>query len=261
MRSKIYGNVIASFCNRQVISCMKLSDNNFKKKISCYKFAKENRHAVSEVITTVLLLAITVVGATMVYTIFQGTIAGNNIGSISLQKAPASIILIGYDTRIALASSTTPLEGIPNLYNVAGPQNTLCASSCSSTSLPSAGGTDFIVLQFRNQGASSINLYGITINEVVYGWDGTTAGVTLNPSGTLGSYPSGGKYSLVSSSSQLTQFKNPAISANSDVLIVVKLGSSSKVNDIPLSSVIRITTNIGDIKTNTAFIVPAGQAS
>lgn len=258
MKSKTAKNIFANYCKRKAIGPDELQ-NNIKERKYC-KYVKTNRSAVSEVITTVLLLAITVVGATMVYVVFQGSLAGNSVGNISLQKAPASLILVGYDARVA--PSASPLYGISNLYNHAGsPTGVLCASSCSSASLPSAGGTDFVVFQFRNQGGSSINLYGITVNEVTYSWDGTTNGVTLNPSGTVGSYPSGGKYSLVSSSSLLTQFTNPTIAGGSDVLVVVKLSSSSKMPDIPLSSIIRITVNIGDIKANTAFIAPAGQAS
>jgi len=206
-------------------------------------FTRKKRRAVSEIIGTLLLVAITVVGGIAVLNFVQTSDIIESSETISSEEAAISIKITGYDTR-----DSTDLSGILSLDN--NLDQKLCTASCLSTQndIPSASGTEYIVLKIRNDGTGSAYLGSIFVNNIVHTWDSATAGVsfvmTANPSG--GESPLAGQYSIIPTSNTLpiTQESNTELKAGNDRRIVIKL-SSSITSDIDLTSAIRIIIDAG----------------
>jgi len=104
---------------------------------------KSRRRGVSVVISTLLVLAITIVGAMSISNLMSNSLL------TTVNQAPKdiivanSVLLVGYDTRDS--EKLSKINDFENKFD-----NRLCTVSCagaSSTTLPEAGGTDFIVLQ------------------------------------------------------------------------------------------------------------------
>jgi len=209
-------------------------------------FTRKKRRAVSDIIATLLMIVITVVGGIAVLNFVQTTDIIQSTETISSEEAAISVKITGYDTR-----DSGDLSGILSLDN--NLDQKLCTASCISTQndIPSASGTEFIVLNIRNDGAGSAYLGSIFVNNVLHTWDSATGaggGVTLDassdPSG--GSSPRDGQYSIIPTSNTLpiTQEINTELKVGNDRRIVIKL-SSSIASDIDLSSAIRIIIDAG----------------
>ena len=114
------------------------------------KFSK--RRAVSEVISTVLILAITMVGAVFISNIIQDSMLTSTDQLPHADISPNSVRLTAYDTR-----DSTTISGISSLNNYFS--QTLCTIGCqaNANNVPSLlnGGTEFIVIQIRK---TNINL-------------------------------------------------------------------------------------------------------
>lgn len=187
--------------------------------------------AISDVIATLLLLGITVAGAVLVSAFFQG----NNIfspNSSSAGSQTASLKIVGYDTR-----DGTNISGISTFDNV------------FNSALTS--GTEFIVLNVKNQGISKLVLQSIEINDVDHTWDQTTG--NLPPT-----FPAAGKFSIIPTSNDapIPLSNTNEIQSNDEVRLVIKL-SSSITPDINLNESIRIkfTTNLID---NSETLITSG---
>jgi len=195
------------------------------------------RKAVSDIIATLLLLGITVAGAVLVAAFFQG----NSVfrpDATSPGTQTASIKIIGYDTR-----DGSDLSGIDFLDNFLDAPPFLCTITCNASpdDLPSAGGTEFVVLTVRNQGMSKVSLQSVEINNFDHSWSASTSG-TLSAL----SYPAAGKFSIIPTSSTIQSPTNELLS-NGEARLVIKLsGDMSQDIDVNQPIRTRIITNLLD---------------
>ena len=217
--------------------------NQISKKNSRLK----NRRGLAEIISTMLLMGITVTGATtLTYFVNDGFISGNLYAASSLDSSSANILLSAYDTRDSFSLLT--LTDVDN-ENIINPF--LCAVTCSVTpnAIPESGGTEFIVLQIQNNGINSIFLQDVTINSVSHSWDSSTSGIELDASiNDLvgGKYPADGMFSILPvGGTSIIQNENSQIQSGQLVNILIKLGPDD--SDIQLNKGIHILLNTGGI--------------
>ena len=230
-------------------------NNNFNSK-SGKKSKLCNRRGVTDIISTMLLMGITVTGAsTLTYFVNDSFVSGNLATVSSSNTATKSIQLLAYDTR----DSSTLLQ-LSNLDNEFGDQK-LCGASCTgvglSDKIPSNGGSEFIMIKIKNNGINSIFLGNIQLNNIPYTWDSQVSGTVLNTVQNLssgGRYPHDGKFSILSNDIQST---NNEIQSGQTVDLLIKLGSNSP--DILLNKGIRIFLNLGDMHP-AEFLIESGNA-
>lgn len=206
----------------------------------------KTKRAVSVVISVLLILAITTVGAVFVSNLIQASSITTVSQTPQSKIIVDSIRLTSYDTR-----DSTTLSAIPSLNNKLDDE--LCTDRCKafSDNIPTSvlgGGTDFIVVQIRNKNVNSITIHDVQINEILHNWDRQTSGVLLDASGDdiSGKYPSAGKFSVVpiSNDSPLIQRSSPELKNDEEVRLVIKLSSDIKP-DIQLGEPIQILVNFG----------------
>lgn len=215
------------------------------------------RRGVADIISTMLLMGLTVTGATtLTYFVNDSFISGNLATASSLDTATKSVKLLGFDTR----DSTTLLQ-VSNLDNEFDGQ--LCGVSCTgvglSDKIPSNGGSEFIIIKIKNNGINSVFLENIQLNNARHSWDPQTSGATLNTLQDLssgGNYPHDGMFSILSSSS-IIQSNNNEIQSGKTVNLLIKLGSDDQ--DILLNKGIRTFLNIGSINL-VEFLIESGNA-
>ena len=236
---------------------MKLSiiPNQISKKNSRLK----NRRGLAEIISTMMFMAITVTGATtLTYFVNDGFISGNLFAASSLGSSSTNILLIAYDTRDSFSLLT--LTDVDN-ENIINPF--LCAVTCSvpPNTIPESGGTEFIVLQIKNNGLNSIFLQDVTINSVVHLWYSSTSVIELDASITDlvgGKYPADGMFSLLPvGKTPIIQNENFQIQSGQIVNILIKLGPDN--SDIQLNKGIHILLDTGGIRT-VDFLIVSGDA-
>ncbi|AFS80945.1 hypothetical protein NKOR_05295 [Candidatus Nitrosopumilus koreensis AR1] len=219
----------------------------------------KKRRGVTDVISTMLLMAVTVTGATtLTYFVNDGFVSGN-LGSVSTSDSSSlNLLLLAYDTRDSaslLMMNDVDNENIVNSF--------LCGVTCSSFSnaIPENGGTEFIVLQVQNNGINPIFLQDISINGVVHSWDSSTSGISLDASQNDligGKYPSDGMFSIVPiSQNPLIQNDDIQIQNGQIVNLLIKLGSDDA--DITLNKGIHIFLNVGAIQP-IEFFIESGDA-
>jgi len=216
-----------------------------------------SRRGVTDIISTMLLMAITVTGAsTLTYFVNDSFISGQLSTASSLDTGTKSVQLLAYDTR----DSTTLLR-VSNLDNKFGDQK-LCGDSCTGGGLddkiPLNGGTEFIMIKIKNSGINSIFLENIKLNNVVHVWDSQTSGNALNTVQDLssgGSYPHDGTFSIIPSSSIIQSTSNEIPNGNT-VDLLIKLGPLD--SDILLNKGIRVLLNIGNLNPVEFFIESGG---
>ena len=231
-----------------------MPQKNFKKNIN--KTISEKRRGAAEVISSLLLVAITVVGAVILTSFLDETFVagslGTSSGSDSLIK---SVKLVAFDTR-----DGSNLMNLQNLNNTSPTDQILCRNSCSLNPnlSPSAGGTEFIILQIENNGVNPIFLHNIYLDGVNHTWDSTTSGIPLNPSGSInnGDFPSDGTFSIFPVNCDIgvgcdstvptnfRQFEEKQIPSGQTVNLLIKLDNTNP--DIPLSKTIRTQFNLGE---------------
>ena len=174
----------------------------------------KNKRALSDVIATILLLAVTMALAVMLSAFFQESgfaNIGSNFNPTALEsQIPPSIKLTGYDTRDGI-----DLSGITFLDNA---QNgSLCTKSCTPTT------TEFIVLKIKNDGSSSYTVDDILINGIDHLWDGTS-------SGDLSSgFPNSGKFRIIKTST--TEQRSDVVAGGEEVRIVIRLSKDLTMSD------------------------------
>ena len=232
-------------------------DQIFKKKKNS---RLKNRRGVTEIISTMMLMGITIVGAVILtYFVNDAFINGNLASASTLNSSSENIFLLAYDTRDS--SSLLTLLNVDN-------DNTgfLCRVTCNvapANSIPVNGGTEFIVLQIQNSGYDSIFLEDISINNVIHLWDSSTSGITLDTSddylsGTNREYPADGMFSIfLVGGSPIIQNENIQIQSGQTVNLLVKLNSED--SDILLNKGLRILLDTGGIHP-TEFFIETGDA-
>ena len=205
------------------------------------------RRAVSEVIASLLLLAITVVGGIIVWTMVSDTDIMTT-GIIIDSPEAFNVKIIGFDTRDGL-----------KLSGITGLDNTFDKTLTS--------GSEYIVLTIRNPNSQSVQIHNVMVDLATYTWDETTAGAALS------SGPVAGKFSIIPKSGDdltIVQQSTTTINEGSDVRLVIKLSADIKLYEItdpePLVAdkklfqrpiPIEINTGIFDTKT---FVIPGGSA-
>jgi len=130
----------------------KTTPNQISKKNSRLK----KRRAVTDIISTMMLMGITVAGATTLTYFMNDAFVSGNLGTVStLESSSLNLLLLAYDTRDSFSLLTLTDVDNENVIN-----SFLCAVTCSVTpnATPESGGTEFIVLQIQNNGIDSIFL-------------------------------------------------------------------------------------------------------
>jgi hypothetical protein len=219
----------------------------------------KKRRAVAEIISTMLLMGLTVGGATtLTYFVNDGFVSGNLSTASSLESSSRNVALLAYDTRDSLS-----LLNLADIDNEILINSFLCGVTCSVTpnSIPESGGTEFIVMQIRNNGINSIFLEDIAINNVVHSWDSTTSGIQLDAStnaGATGKYPIDGMFSILPvGSTSIIQNENYQIQSGQTVNLLIKLGPND--SDILLNTGIRILLDTGGMQP-IEFMLVSGDA-
>ena len=216
---------------------------HFPKKSSLRK-----RRGISEVIVTLLLLAVTVSGSALISVFFIGdnftttTGASGGIGA-ALDEEVASIYpvqITGYDTR-----DSADLSGITALDNVSN--SLLCSKSC-------VGSTDFIVLDIGNKNPESFFMSSILVNGTEHVFDDSAAGDLLGTS-----FPDEGKFSIIPPINDvtLTQSSDKEINAGADVRLVIRL-SEDMDKDIKLNKAIRIVIHSSLLHDAKTIVISSG---
>lgn len=221
----------------------------------------KKRRGVADVISTMMLMAVTVTGAsTLTYFVNDAFVSGN-LGSVTtLDSSSLNLLLLAYDTRDSSTLLTLNEVDNENIVN-----SFLCGVTCSgvTNAIPENGGTEFIVMQIQNNGIDSIFLQDVVVNNVVHSWDSTTAGILLDASvNDLGStdrnYPADGLFSLLPvGGSPIIQKENIQIQSGETVDILVKLGPDD--SDILLNKGIQILLNTGGVQPY-EFLLQSGDA-
>ena len=229
-----------------------------KKKSSRLK----NRRAVADIISTMLLMGVTITGATtLTYFVNDGFISGN-LEAASAFDSSKNIMLLAYDTRDS--SSLLTLIDVDNDIDIVTDIDgnpILCGFTCSVTpnDIPANGGTEFIVLQIQNNGIDFVFLEDIAINNVIHSWDSSTAGVQLDTTAPLvnGKYPVDGMFSILLMGTPIIQNDSIQIQSGQTVNLLVKLGSDD--SDILLNKGIHVRLDVGGIHSK-AFLLESGDA-
>ena len=212
------------------------------------------RKAVSETIGTLLILAITVAGAVLVANFVRD-------GFFDVSQNPSGpdsrvdlIQLTGYDTR---DSNSHTLIGIDTLYNdfnemlcTQGDSDQCTVNSLTFNNIPSASGTEFIVLKLHNMNVNSIFLQGISINNIKHNWRENTGNVLFDASvtGIPGTtYPLAGTFSIIpTAEKQNPEIQKPTneVLGDEEVRVIIKL-SHDIPQDIAMWDSMRIVVNFG----------------
>jgi len=239
-----------------------MKQNNLKSSIR--KFTPQKKRAVAEVISSLLLVVITVVGAVILTTFLDETfIAGGLSVSAGTDSSLKTIKLTAFDTRDGIdLLNYTKLDnnafGTTDQYLC---RNGDLAVGCFAINAsPANNGTEYMVIQIENRGINPIWLSDVYLDSVGHVWDSSTSGVQLDGSVDpgAGDVPRDGMFSILPANSASTvQNKDNQIPGGKTVNLVVKLDSVNP--DIPLSKTIRVQLNIG---TNTLqeFLIESGGA-
>ena len=218
----------------------------------------KRRRGVAEVISTLLLVVITVIGAVILTgfideSFVSGSLAVTSGTDVTIKK----IKLIAYDTRNG-ADLMDPLYSLNNTQNVASEK--LCRSSCAADTRPVDGGSNFIIMQIENRNVNPIYLKSIILENVVHFWDSDTSAQTLDfnsltPAG--GVYPIDGSFSILSTDTLDQVQKNNQIQGGETVNVLLKLDTVN--DDIELSKSMRVQLNIGESYL-AEFLIETGDA-
>ena len=219
----------------------------------------KKRRAVADIISTMMLMGITVTGATTLTYFMNDAFVSGNLGTVStLESSSLNLLLLSYDTRDSFSLLTLADIDNENILN-----RFLCGVTCSvaPNEIPESGGTEFIVLQIKNNGIDSIFLEYVAINNVIHSWDSSTSSVQLDASTNDlvgGKYPADGMFSILPvGGTSIIQNENIQIQSGQTVNILIKLGSDD--SDIQLNKGIRILLNTGGIHP-VEFLIESGDA-
>jgi len=211
------------------------------------------KRGVSVVISTLLVLAITIVGAMWISNIMSTSSLTTVSQTPKAIIAANSILLIAYDTR-----DGATLFNIANFDNKFGDGLcTVCATTPNNT--PATGGTDFIALQLWNQNTNPIHIKSLQVNGIPHVWDTNTRNVEFDASTGPPDFPRAGMYSIIPTSSlPLTQQNSLQVDGDQEIILVIKLKNTSFTSDIALGKPLQILVNIGDGQP-AEFIILSGE--
>jgi len=205
------------------------------------------RRGVAEVISSLLLVAITVVGAIILTNFLdESFVSGSQAVATSTDSTIKSIKLRAYDTRDGsdLFGYTLDNEHVTN--------KKLCRESCnpanggSTNNIPANNGSEFLVFQIENRGVHPIFLKNMYLDKVNHRYDSATANVNFVANAPLsgGVYPSDGTFSILSDDGTPTQLDNQIV-GGATVNVILKLHSDLNTPDIELGKTMRVELNIG----------------
>jgi len=234
-----------------------MKQNNLK---SCIrKFTPRKKRAVAEVISSLLLVAITVTGAIILTAFLNDSFIQGGLAASGSDSTLKTIKLLKYDSR-----DGGNLLGLAGLNNTSPTDQKLCRASCSSfpNQDPSSGGTEFIVIQIENRSVNPIFLHDVWLGNVTHSWDKGTANVILDPSGSSisGDYPVDGQFSILPTNVVMGTTKqniDNQIESGQTVNLLIKLDTTNP--DIALSKTIRAQFNIGANQLS-EFLIESGGA-
>jgi len=234
------------------------------------KFHK--RRAVSETISTLLILAITVVGAVVVANFVRDGFFSADQNPSTVEQRANSLQLTGYDTRDSdpNVGVNVPLLGVDTVFNefnqmlcTQGDSAKCTVTPATADNLPSASGTEFIALKIRNMNVNSVYLRNILINNVGHDWDKGTSNNDFDAPG-FGpgiSYPTAGNFSIIPVAEKPNpnrQASTNEVLGDEEVRVIIKL-SHSIAQDIEMWDSVRISVNFGGPQP-AEFIILSGDA-
>ena len=221
----------------------KILDNNKQAyKISLVSLLRiqnfQSKRAVSDIIVTLLLVAITVVVGVIMFGIVKDSGIAESVTSEVSQPLTfeGGIKINGYDARDG--------QGLMGLD----------INNDSTTNEELDAGEEFIVLKISNNSPNSIFLNTVIVNEVSHTWDRTTtSALTSNPSnfGRFIIIPGNG-----TETADITPRSSVEINGGTTVRVVIAL-SSSISPDIGLNDAIRIKIDATGFDLQN-FIITAG---
>jgi flagellin-like protein len=230
-----------------------MTQNNLKNCIR--KITPQKKRAVAEVISSLLLVAITVVGAVILTTFLDEAFISGGLAASGSDSTIKTIKLIKYDSR----------DG-GNLMNYTNLNNTssvdyLCRASCNSfpNLKPADSGSEFVVIQIENQSVNPIFLHNVWLGNATHTWDTISAttndlDLDVNPGG----FPGDGKFSILSTDvTNPTQREDNQIQSGENVNLLIKLDTDNP--DIQLSKTLRAQFNIGANQLS-EFLIESGGA-
>lgn len=130
-----------------------------------------------------------------------------------------------------------------------------CATFADNVPLNTNSGTEFIVIQLRNQSPNPVYLRSVQINGISHLWDERTAGKTLDASlnDQTGKYQQAGKFSIIGTSS-LVQKSDNKVNEDEEVRLVIKL-SKDVSPEISLNKPIRAWVDFGSQRSSELAIL------
>ena len=233
-----------------------MTQNNLK---SCIRrFTPKKRRAVAEVISSLLLVAITVVGAVVLTTFLDEAFISGGLAATGSDSTIKTVKLIKYDSR-----DGGNLMGYANLNNNSTNLK-LCRDSCNlfPNLNPENSGSEFIVIQIENQSLNPIFLHNVWLGNVTHVWDINAATNNLNLN-VPGGFPGDGKFSILTADlspshpDYLLQREDNQIQSGESVNLLIKLDVDNP--DIQLSKTIRAQFNIGANQLS-EFLIESGGA-
>jgi len=206
------------------------------------------KRGVSVVISTLLVLAITIVGAMSISNLMSNSLLTTVNDTPKNIIMANSMLLVGYDTRDG--NNLSKITNFENKYD-----NRLCTVSCagaSSTALPEDSGTEFIVLQLWNKNSIDVPIRNIQVNGIIHTWDLQTRNQPFDGQGPYPKYPEAGKFSIIhhSNGGVLIQNGTEIMAGDIEKRIIIKL-SPDVIGDLPsqdigLGEPLQILVKIGD---------------
>jgi len=233
-----------------------MTPNNLE--FSIEKLPLKKRRGVAEVISTLLLVVITVVGAVILTSFIDESFVSGSQSVISgTDTTIKTIRLLAYDTRNG-DELMAPEYLLNNTNTVISDK--LCRNSCAADTTPDNGGSNFLIIQIENRSVNPIFIKNIILDGVSHTWDSDTSNTPLDfgaPDSSLGDYPSDGQFSIISTDPLDTIQGNMEVNGGQAVNLLLKLDTTN--NDIELSKTMRVQLNIG-ANSLSNFLIETGDA-
>jgi len=234
-----------------------MAQNNLKFRIR--KFTPQKKRAVAEVISSLLLVAITVAGAIILTTFLNDSFIQGGLAASGSDSTLKTIKLVKYDSRDG--GNLMELVGLNNNST----NKILCRESCDPNKSPTDvinPGTEFLVIQIENRSVNPIFLHDVWLGNATHSWDPFTVNNELKPDGdvSLGDFPGDGQFSIFPTNVVMGTTKqniDNQIESGQTVNLLIKLDNNNP--DIQLSKTIRAQFNIGANQLS-GFLIESGGA-
>jgi len=247
-----------------------MKQNNLKSCIG--KFTPQKRRAVAEVISSLLLVAITVAGAIILTTFLNDSFIQGGLAVSGSDSTLKTIKLVKYDSRDG--GNLLGLTGLNNTSVSFPTDKKLFRESGIPNTNPRDDGTEFIVIQIENRSVNPIFLHDVWLGNATHSWDLGTSNLPLDPSAVSpfgGGYPADGQFSIFPTDCDPTiidpcdpndpthyrQNQDNKIESGQRVNLLIKLDHINP--DLELSKTIRAQFNIGANQLS-EFLIESGGA-